>query len=407
MTLTRKNRKKNNKTKKQYGGSNSKYIDFLNALNRGRILYSIIDIDNDIVDFFNGHINEWQINNKSTFYEIFNIRSNASKREIIINYRAISRKLHTDKIQNSDERIKEIQLNTFSAIREISEILLDDEKRIVYNELLNPAQTIEEERQRNRQKAERKRQNEEQERKQEEEDRLERERVAQKQLNSERLVKEQLEQERLEQERLEQERLERERLERERLERERLERLERERLERERLERERLEQLEQERLERERLEREQNEIMRELEEEIRKQERIKRLDKAEELNKLRLERVRLKKKKLEQDRLKQEKLEQDRLKQEKLKQERLEQERLEQERLEQERLEQERIASIFSNTLKPQTNIITNKKVIEGLNIYDTVNKYPNVFPSQFNFKGGKKTYNKRYRFKKTKKTRK
>ena len=147
--------------------------------------------------------------------------------------------------------------------------------------------------------------------------------------------------------------------------------------------------------------------MRELDEEIRNQERKKRLDKAEELNKQRLERERLKKEKLEQEQLKKEKLEEEQLKKNKLEQERLERERLKKEKLEQERLERERLASIFSNTLKPQTNIITNKKVIEGLNIYDTVNKYPNVFPSQFNFKGGKKTYNKRYRFKKTKKTRK
>ena len=359
MTLTKKFRKiriTNKKTRKQYGGSNSQFNDFLNALNGEIKPRLIINIDNDIVEFFNSHINEWQIKTDSTLYQIYNISPDAENREIIIKYKTISKKLHTDKIQNSDERIKEIQNNTFSAIREISVILLDKEKRIVYDELLNPAQTIEEQKKRKRQKEERKRQKEEQEQRQEEEERIEREQYAQKQLEIERLVKEQLERERLEQ-----------------------------------------------------LEREQelNKEMRELDEEIRNQERKKRLDKAEELNKQRLERERLKKEKLEQEQLKKEKLEEEQLKKNKLEQERLERERLKKEKLEQERLERERLASIFSNTLKPQTNIITNKKVIEGLNIYDTVNKYPNVFPSQFNFKGGKKTYNKRYRFKKTKKTRK
>jgi len=365
MTLTRKIRITNKKTRKQYGGSNSKFNDFLNILNRGFTPRLIINIDNDIVEFFNSHINEWQIKPDSTLYEIYNIGPNAKDREINIKYRTISRKLHTDKIQNSDERIKEIQNDTFNAITEIKEILLDNEKRIVYNELLNPAQTIKEQKQRNIRKEERKRQKEEQEQRQAEEERIERERVAQKQSENERLVKEQLERERLEQERLE---------------------------------------------------REQNKEMRELDEEIRNQERKKRLDKAEEkyknkilererLEKERLEKERLEKERLEQERSERERLEQERLERERLERERLERERLEKERLEKERLKQERIASIFRNTLKPHTNIITNKKVIEGLNIYDTVSKYPNVFHSQFNFKGGKKTYNKRYRFKKTKKT--
>ena len=370
MTSTKKFRKIriiNKKTRKQYGGSNSQFNDFLNALNRGIKPRLIINIDNDIVEFFNSHIKKWQIKPDSTLYQIYDISPDAENREIIIKSKTISKKLHTDKIQNSDERIKEIQNNTFSAIREISAILLDKEKRIVYDELLNPAQTIEEQEERKRQKEERKRQKEEQEQRQEEEERIERERYAQKQLEIERLVKEQLERERLEQ------------------------------------------------LERER---ELDEEMRELDEEIRNQERKKRLDKAEEkyknkileqkrLEKERLEKEILEKERLERERLERERLEEERLERERLEQERLERERLKQEQLEKERLEHERIASIFRNTLKPQTNIITNKKVIEGLNIYDTVNKYPNVFHSQFNFKGGKKTYNKRYRFKKTKKTRK
>jgi hypothetical protein len=46
--------------------------------------------------------------------------------------------------------------------------------------------------------------------------------------------------------------------------------------------------------------------------------------------------------------------------------------------------------------LKPQTNKITSPKVIEVSDIYKNVGKYPNVFRSQFNFKGGniKRTLN-------------
>jgi curved DNA-binding protein CbpA len=364
MTLTRnvrKIKKTNIKTRKQYGGS--PFINFLNTLNEGKIPRFIPDIDKDIVDFFNSHNKEeeLQINTNSTLYQIYNIEPNAPEKEIIKKYRAMSLKFHPDKnkTNSSNERITNIQKDTIIAIKEIYEILKDDEKRIVYNELLNPAKSNNEQRRRNREKSKRKQQKEEQDRIQEEEERLERERVARTQLDQERSVKEQLEQQRLEQERLEQE---------------------------------------------------QNKKMKELNEEIRKQERIKRLDKAEELNKQRLEQKRLKQleqerlKQLEQERLKQ--LEQVRLKKEQLEQERLEKEQLEKERLEKERLEKERLASIFSNTLKPQTNIITSPKVIEGLNIYNTVSKYPNVFQSQFKFKGGKKSNNKRNRFKKTKKTR-
>ena len=296
-------------------------------------------------------------------YDRLNISPDATDEQIKKAFNKLSILHHPDKNPNNIEE----STQRFHEINEAKETLLDKEKRITYDELLNPVFTIKEQKQRNIRKEERKRQKEELDQRQAEEERIERERVAQKQSENERLVKEQLERERLEQ-----------------------------------------------------LEREQelNKEMQELDEEIRNQERKKRLDKAEEkyknkileqkrLEKERLEKEILEKERLERERLERERLEEERLERERLEQERLERERLERERLEEERLEQERIASTFSNTLKPQTNIITNKKVIEGLNIYDTVNKYPNVFHSQFNFKGGKKTYNKRYRFKKTKKTRK
>jgi len=157
-------------------------------------------------------------------------------------------------------------------------------------------------------------------------------------------------------------------------------RLKREQLERERLEREEAERqrLEQEEAERQRLEQERIRA-----EEERKEELKKRVDETKAKNDKRLEEKRLEK-------------------------ERLEKERLERERLEKERLEKELLSYNFSNTTI-QKKIIGKPIVIEGLRIYNTANDpdIKSVFNPQFGLKGGKKTYNKRNRLKKTKKIKK
>jgi curved DNA-binding protein CbpA len=338
MTLTRKIKKKNikRKTRKQRGGYNSKYIDnFLNILSRGFTPTSIIDIDEYIVDSFNTTMKR-DINEKSTFYEIYSIKPDASPNEIKQRYKFLAFKTHPDKSTAHPD--------VMVVIKEISGILLDEEKRIIYDDLINPPRTEAERIKRDQERLQLKRLKKEAER-------LEKERLEREQL--EREEKERKEDEEIkERKRLEEEQFERERLEQERLERERLERerLERERLERERLERERLER---ERLERERLER----------------------------RRARLERERAR-----------------------LERERLEKERLERERLEKELLPYNFTNTTMPIKNLKNTIINNNKK---GLDIQNIVNN-PDINRSKlikphFSLTGGRKTYNKRNRLKTTK----
>ena len=147
--------------------------------------------------------------------------------------------------------------------------------------------------------------------------------------------------------------------------------LEQDRLKQEEAERQRLEQ---EEAERQRLEQERIRA-----EEERKEELKKRVDETKAKNDKRLEEKRLQREQFEKD-------------------------RLERERLEKERLEKELSSYNFDNTTKPK-KIIGKPIVIEGLSIYKIVNNsnIKSVFNPQFGLKGGKKTYNKRNRLKKTK----
>ena len=139
--------------------------------------------------------------------------------------------------------------------------------------------------------------------------------------------------------------------------------------------------LEQDRLKQEEAERQRLEQERIRAEEERKEELKKRVDETKAKNDKRLEEKRLQREQFEKD-------------------------RLERERLEKERLEKELSSYNFDNTTKPK-KIIGKPIVIEGLSIYKIVNNsnIKSVFNPQFGLKGGKKTYNKRNRLKKTKKT--
>ena len=198
MTLTRKKNKTNKKrkTRKQRGGSGTPYTIFLNLLEGGYIPRSIIPVDKDIVDFFNKKM-DWQINESSTFYDIYNINPDASNGKIKQAFKKLALKLHSDKTTDYD-------LNTWTSVQHIYQILLDDEKRIIYNELLNPPRTNAEREKRKTERLERKRLKEAQGK--EDAERLEREAAEQQERqgkeDAERL--EQIERERLEQERLEQ-----------------------------------------------------------------------------------------------------------------------------------------------------------------------------------------------------------
>jgi len=199
MTLTRKKNKNNKKrkTRKQRGGSGSPYTDFLNLLDRGYTPRSIIPIDKDIVDFFNTKMS-WQINETSTFYDIYNITPDASNGKIKQAFTKLALKLHSDKTTDYD-------LNTWTSVEHIYKILLDNDKRIIYNELLNPPRTKAEREKRDTEREERKRLKETQEE-------AERQRLAQEEVErKERQGKEDAEREKqIERETLEQERLEQE-----------------------------------------------------------------------------------------------------------------------------------------------------------------------------------------------------